>query len=101
MTTVLAYNKNDFSWSSSNIDINEDFCKELYKNKCTSDTCNYQTQLCDNYSLYNNLKGIQTKHSGSDVRYNDVNNQYKNEIANTIKFSIGITGMLYLYWKLR
>jgi hypothetical protein len=100
MTTILAYNKNNFSWSSSNIDINEDFCKGL-DNNCTSDKCKYHTQLCDNYTLYNNLKGIQTKHSGSDVRYNDINNQYKNEIANTVKFSIGIMGMLYLYWRLR
>lgn len=99
---VLAYNKNDFSWSSSNIEINDDFCNNV-ANGCTDDTetCNYKTKLCDNYNLYNNLKMIQTQHSGADVRYEDMNSQYKNEISNTVKYSIGIIGMLYWYWKLR
>ena len=105
MSSILAYSKDDFSWSSSNININDDFCKELQQNGCssdiTTDMCNYQTQLCKNYSLYNNLKAIQTHHSGSDERYSDINIQYKNEIVNTVKFSIGIVGMLYWFWKLR
>lgn len=102
-TTVLAYNKNDFSWSSSIIDINDDYCKVLQQSDCSTDTdtCNYQKKICDNYSLYNNLKKIQTHHSGSNERYSDINSQYNNEISNTVKFSIGIVGMLYWYWKLR
>jgi hypothetical protein len=101
-STVLAYNKNDFSWSS-NIDINDNFCKVLQQKDCdtSDDTCNNNKKLCDNYYLYNELKKIQTQHSGSNERYSDINSQYNNEISNTVKFSIGIAGMLYLYWKLR
>lgn len=103
-STVLAYNKNDFSWSS-NIDINDNYCNVLQQNDCsTSDdtnTCNNNKKLCDNYTLYNSLKQIQTHHSGSNERYSDINSQYNNEILNTVKFSIGIVGMLYWYWKLR
>ena len=97
-STVLAYNKNDFFWSS--IDgINEESCKAC---DVSSDACDSYTKImCDNYYLSEKLTKIQTKHSGAEVRYSDINNQYNNEISKTAKLSIGIAGMLYFYWKLR
>jgi len=60
------------------------------KNKSFIDECNLTDSLCENVELYNEIKKIQTSHSGSDSRFSDINDIQKNEILKTINLGIGI-----------
>lgn len=55
--------------------------------------CDMIDSICENVKLYNEIKKIQTSHSGSDSRFSDINDIQKTEILKTINLGIGIMVM--------
>lgn len=99
------YSPNDFYWVSVVDKLNSLDCSKETTAAETIDcgnpsitetqalTC-YNSQICKNKQLSEWLKDVQTKHSGSDIRYKDIRDTYTLEIRKSINLVLGIILMI-------
>jgi hypothetical protein len=108
---VVSYNENDFYCNSIGKDVfnnilglNTEYspttCKTLNINtlndknkKCVIE------QICKNQEKYDMLKKIQTTHSVSTSRFQDINSFYNTEVLNSLNLGIGIAVLSFIIYR--
>jgi hypothetical protein len=111
---VVSYNENDFYCNSIGKDvfnnilgINNEYspttCKTLNKNinytKLTPHEKCVIKQICKNQEKYDMIKKIQTTHSVSTSRFQDMNSFYNTEVLNSLNLGIGIAVLSFIIYR--
>ena len=115
---IVSYNENDFYCNSIGKDvfnnilgINNKYspttCKRLNSNndykKLTPDEFKNEKcvieQICKNQEKYDMLKKIQTTHSVSTSRFQDMNSFYNTEVLNSLNLGIGIAVLSFIIYR--
>jgi len=115
---VVSYNENDFYCNSLGITVFKDILDVSYSssyckynppsnhNICTSSTnendiakCNVLKEICKNQTNYDILKEIQTSHSVSTSRFQDMNSFYNTEVLKSVNLGIGIMLLSFIIYR--
>jgi len=121
---IVSYNENDFYCNSIaktvfknilDVEYTQNYCKEKQpftinkqtKAKCnTSSTttdedlkCAVLNEICINKTKYDTLKEIQTTHSVSTSRFQDMNSFYNTEVLKSVNLGIGIAFLSFIIFR--
>ena len=106
---VVSYNENDFYCNSIGKDVFNDIlgvdfeyspttCKTPDNFDNENEKCVIE-QICKNQEKYDMLKKIQTTHSVSTSRFQDINSFYNTEVLNSLNLGIGIAVLSFIIYR--
>ena len=107
---VVSYNENDFYCNSIgnavfndilNTSYSSSLCNNTLCNSITanSEECKVLKEICINQKNHDTLKEIQTTHSVSTGRFQDMNSFYNTEVLKSVNLGIGIVFLSFIIYR--
>lgn len=111
---IVSYNENDFYCNSIGNTVFKDILGNSYSSSSCKDTlcddinnndidkankCNVLKGICINQKNHDTLKEIQTTHSVSTSRFQDMNSFYNTEVLKSVNLGIGIVFLSFIIYR--